>query len=409
MIDFIRGLLRWRTEKLVRHSSMLLGWMLLRAATQAMTVFLLTQILGVMNYGKLVSVFAIAAFFIPFVGFGLSNIVLRNGSKDPVNLQEYFRRAIYWWALTLMPIVIFSIAIFELLLPDGLPLLAAYAAIAVELGVVSLTELCARYRQAESRIGSYGAINAGLSIIRLSFIFIFFQFSIGNIENILLIYVASGLLYVLILKISLKIEISISSNFQKLMPVTSGLPLSLSAFAMRLQGEFNKPILAQTGFDLAGAYNVAQRAIDLAALPLQAIQESLWPRMYAHSDPRKIFWISSALLCIFAILAAFAIWLIAPLLTMIFGDGFDESVAIMRQMALLPLLQSFRSLLNFKVIQREIMPLIGWSCAAGALVGVVSLAFFVPSFGVSGAVMAAYLSESVMIIWLIFGMNIHKN
>src|SRR3546814_2019418 len=59
----------------------------------------------------------------------------------------------------------------------------------------------------------------------------------------------------------------------------------MAAFATKLQAEFNKPILAHLGFDLAGAYNVAQRASDLASMPLSALQESLWPRLYAQQNP----------------------------------------------------------------------------------------------------------------------------
>src|SRR3546814_15377469 len=69
------------------------------------------------------------------------------------------------------------------------------------------------------------------------------------------------------------------------MLATSGLPFSMAAFATKLQAEFNKPILAHLGFDLAGSYNVAQRASDLASMPLSALQESLWPRLYAQQNP----------------------------------------------------------------------------------------------------------------------------
>src|SRR3546814_18531870 len=71
------------------------------------------------------------------------------------------------------------------------------------------------------------------------------------------------------------------------MLATSGLPFSMAAFATKLQAEFNKPILAHLGFDLAGAYNVAQRASDLASMPLSALPESLWPRLYAQPNPLR--------------------------------------------------------------------------------------------------------------------------
>lgn len=408
MIKRLRELIYSMQGKLAYHSSLLLGWMLLRTSTQVATIILLTNILGVVGYGKIVSILAVTAFLVPFIGLGLSNILLRNGARDPENLPAYFRRALFWWAVTLFPVTLLSIILFEILLPDGLPRFAVYAVITVELWVASLTELCARYRQAAHKISSYGAITAGLPIIRLLSLCVLLIFQMNTVEFVLWLYVVSGLVYLLMLSRLLRLNSDTSTKKHETMPVMSGLPLSLSAFAMRLQGEFNKPILAQTGFELAGSYNAAQRAIDLAALPLQAIQESLWPYMYAHANPRQIFRMAAFLLSIVAIMGAVSIWFAAPLIPIILGHDFDDAINIARYLVLLPLLQSFRALANFQVIQRNLMKLIGWSCAAGAFVGVIGVSFLVPKHGVLGAVISAYLSEVVMVGWLLLGMKTYK-
>ncbi|MBK0113839.1 MULTISPECIES: lipopolysaccharide biosynthesis protein [unclassified Delftia] len=402
--DFFLGILRWKPGKLAWHSSVLLAWMLLRAATQAATVFALAHIIGPVDYGKFVSVLAVAGFLLPFVGLGLSNLVLRNGARDYQSLRFYFRYAAYWWLLTLLPLTLLSIIIFEWLVPDGLPTFAAYAAIFIEMCAISLTELCARYKQAVNKIGAYGAINAGLPIIRLMLLYILLVFFEPNVKSVLWLYAASGLLYIFLLKISFKIEIDRKlSQGSEPMPVTGGLPLSLSAFAMRVQGEFNKPVLAHVGFDLVGSYNIAQRTLEIVVIPIQALQESLWPRLYSYSDPLWSLKYFGAGLLLFALLCGGGIWLCAPWLSVVFGGEYEGAIEILRVIAWLPVFQVIRAMMNFCAIHYGITHQIGWSCLAAAFVNVIGVSLLVPLIGVKGAVAMAYISELTMIIWLSFG------
>jgi len=119
---------------------------------------------------------------------------------------------------------------------------------------------------------------------------------------------------------------------------------------VRLQSEFNKPVLAHLGFDLAGAYNVAQRTNEIVGMPLSALQESLWPRLYAHPDPLRQLRRSGLLLLLLATACGIFIWLAAPLLPLIVGSDFDKAATAMRSLAWLPLLQSLRSCTSMRSI-----------------------------------------------------------
>lgn len=372
--------------------------MLLRAAAQAGIVILLARQLGSVPYGQFVAIIAVASFFVPFIGLGLSHMVLRNAARDPTNEAAYFARALRWWVICLLPGSVLAFGVAALLLPHGMPLVLTSIVIAVELLSSSLTELCARHQQAQQNTHAYGAINAGLPLLRLmGFGLLFLASPRTDVANVLWAYAASSLCYAALLWWNLpKKKYSTEVRLTEPMSATNGLPFSLAAFAMKLQGEFNKPILAQSSLGFAGSYNVAQRAVDMASLPLLALQEVLWPRLYAQTKPMWQLRRSGLALLTLALMLGSIVWLTAPLLPHILGPSFADAVAVLRLLAWLPLLQTLRYLINFYAIHRTWMSLIGWAYAVGAAINVALIAVLVPRWNMSGAVAAAYLTELAM-------------
>lgn len=393
----------WRPGRLARSSGSLLLWMVLRAAAQALAVLILARLLGAAGYGRFVAILATAAFVAPFVGLGLSNIVLRNGVKDPAGLEWYQAKAMRLWRLSLLPAILVACLLAILLLPIDIPKLAAFSAIIAELVASSLVELRARYWQAEHRISNFGAVNAGLPLIRLvALSVLYFSAQDYDVQQVLWVYAAVSLMYCVFLWLPCR-KRQQGEPGAEAMAWADGVSFGMAAFAVRLQGEFNKPVLAHMGFDLVGAYNAAQRAADLASMPLSALQESLWPRLYSkRSTPHQLH-VSGLLLLLLAAFCGAGIWLLAPLLPRVLGGGFTDAVTTARWLALLPLLQSIRALLNFHVIQCARMKLIGWASAIGAVASVLGVWLLVPRRGIEGAVISAYVTEVVMMVVLVGG------
>src|SRR3546814_6349238 len=114
------------------------------------------------------------------------------------------------------------------------------------------------------------------------------------------------------------------------MSATSGLPFSMANLSMRLQGEFNKPALAHLSFGLVGTYGVGQRVNDLASMPLIALQEALWPKLYSHQDPLNQLRRTGIILLLMAAMCSSAIWLTAPVVPLLFGNDFNGITHVMR-------------------------------------------------------------------------------
>lgn len=394
------GLLSWRPGRLARHSGSLLLWMVLRAAAQSMTVLMLARLLGADGYGQLVAILAVASFVAPFVGLGLSNIVLRNGARDAGGLWFYREFAMRALRLSLAPGVVIACLLAMLLLPGGIPQVAVFCAIAGELTVTSVVELRARCQQAERGIGAFGAINAGLPLVRVfALLLLYVTFTNRSVEIVLWVYAAASFAYAAALWFPWR-KWQSGEPAKLPMVLAEGVPFCMAGFVMRLQAEFNKPVLAHLGFDLVGAYNAAQRIIDLASLPSSALQESLWPRLYAEDTSRRKLHVSSMLLIVLAVGCAISIWLAAPLLPLVLGKEFASAVSTARCLALLPLLQAIRSLLNFHVIRRNCTQLIGWASGSGAIASVVGVVALVPGHGIIGAVISTYVAEVAMLMIL---------
>ena len=399
----LKRFLHWRPGALAGHGGRLLGWMLLRAAAQAATVVLLARTLAVQTYGEFVAVLAVAGFATPLVGLGLANMVLRNAARDPKAAPWYLKRAFTTLAWTLLPVAGIAIGAALLLIPKGLPLVAMGAAIIGELLATPLTELAGRYRQAQHRLHAYGAISAGLPLSRLLVLGLLVLLAErAEIASVLWAYAAASYAYpVLLWRVVRPAPLLATGKPAEAMPIASGLPFSTSALAMRLQGEFNKPILAQAGFGLAGTYNIGQRVVDVASLPLLALQEALWPRLYAQPDPFPQLRRTGTLLLLLAAGMGALVWMVAPLLPLVVGRAHDDAIHVIRMLAWLPLLQVGRSLLNFQAIHHGRMHHITWACTIGACAGVGAVALLVPRHGMTGAALAGYISEITMVASLL--------
>lgn len=397
-------LIRWRPGGLARHGSVLLGWMLLRAAAQVATIVMLARQLGADSYGQFVALIAASSFFTPFVGLGLSHVLLRNAARDPAHHAVYLRRALYWWVRTLPFCAASSLLLVLWLLPGNGSLVMVCAVVVAELTAASLAELCARYWQSRQKTGIYGTIHAALPGIRLLALgLLLVSTSNAGTTAVLWTYAASSLIYAAVLLVTLPSNAEFpDARLEEPMTAQSGLPFCVAAFAMKLQSEFSKPVLAQAGLGLAGVYNVAQRAVDIASLPLAALQETLWPRLYAQADPARQLRRTGTALLALALALGLALCVLAPLLPMVLGASFAGAVDVLQMLALLPFLQVLRGLLNFGAIHRGRMQESGRAYTVGGIVSGVAVAALVPPFGVKGAAVAAYVAEAVMIALLLF-------
>jgi O-antigen/teichoic acid export membrane protein len=392
---------RWRPGAYARDGARIFGWLLLRAAAQAATVLLLARWLGAGGYGAFVAALAIASFFTPLAGLGLGGVLLIRGARAPALLTALQHRATAAWAVASAVVVPLALLAMASSLPDAQPLWALALLALAEVAAASWVELCARSAQAQHQAHRFGAIQAGLPLARLAALLAVLPWAAPTPAVWMVAYAAASLLYAVALAAVAR-RPRLAAPPDGTLPATAalvreGLPFAGGAVAMRLQAEFNKPVLAHLSYAQAGAFAVAQRVIDIATLPLAALQEALWPRIYATAAPNARLVRTGALLLLLALAAGLMLALAAPLLPALLGADYAAAADALVLLALLPAVQVTRNLGNTWLIANVSNAALYVVYAASAAAGVLLALLLVPRVGLDGAVAALYASEVVAI------------
>lgn len=125
-----------------------------------------------------------------------------------------------------------------------------------------------------------------------------------------------------------------------------GAPFVLVDSANTAQADIDKVVLGGYGLDVDnGVYAAAYRVADLANLPLGALVRASYSEFFRRGSAtlaeavryaRKLTLVATG----YGLVIGCALWFTAPLLGVIMGDEFDESVTALRWIAFIPLLRA---------------------------------------------------------------------
>ncbi|CAN7460843.1 lipopolysaccharide biosynthesis protein [Pseudoxanthomonas sp. LjRoot143] len=395
-----RNLANWRPGTLAWSGIELTGWFFLRAAAQASCIFLMAKVLGATNYGAFVAVMAIAGIAASIAGLGLPSVVLRDGARQPAELPLLLGRALcVWWRSVLVFALLTSLLATWTLPTVAAPVFAVHGMIFAEIVGVSLIELLGRAFQAQRKTRIYGALQAGLPLARLLALAGLWGLAHADLTTWLLAYIVVTLGYMGCAAWFTHCRIGWqTSNRNMWAMVREGIPFTASGISARVQAEYNKPLLAHTAFSHAGNFNIAQRAVDLVSLPILALQEALWPRLYADADHRRRLLAAGAALIVMSLIGAAVVIAGARLIPVVLGEEFRSASEFMVWLALLPLLAVLRNIGCFQLIAMGRTQRIAWVSTTGGVTAVVLSGWLIPRFGPNGAIWACYVSEVIALL-----------
>ena len=382
-----------------------------RALAQAAVVLLLARVLGPSSYGRFVTVLAVAGFLMPLVGLGAAGIVLREESRTPGGRAGLRAAALgLWWRTLCFVVPLGGVALF-FALPPPFPLRAGLFLLAAEVAASSLVELLARGEQARGHLGRYGIAQAGLVWTRL-LVLVALAVWLGahRLALWMIFYGVAGIGYAGVLGLLVLRPRPRRGGMSPWGLARQSWPFAAGSFGHRLQNEFNKPVLAYSGFGDVARLNVAQRAVDVVVLPLLALQEALWPRLYrSGGDRRRLRRLLAALLGT-AVLAGVGLrFVLAPLVPLVLGTGFAGAARLLGLLALLPLFQVLRNTSQVLAAARGRMRLVAGAAGAGAAAGVVFSLVLIPRDGSTGAVAALYGAELATVLVYAGAFLWHRN
>ena len=129
--------------------------------------------------------------------------------------------------------------------------------------------------------------------------------------------------------------------------LSEGLSFSLSSSSISIYNDIDKTFLVSLGqTTAAGIYSAAYRVVDAASAPIYAVYAAATPRFFREGTrgvrPARAFARTTLARTLpYSLAAAVALWFAAPLVPLLFGASFRESVVALRWLCLLPVLRAF--------------------------------------------------------------------
>jgi O-antigen/teichoic acid export membrane protein len=401
MLNKAKQLLARRPGAYLGSSAALTGWLLLRAGSQALMTFAMARTLGPSDYGYFIAIIAVASFFTPLAGFGLHGVILIRGARMPEHLPQLIGATLSLWAGSALLFSLCGIAVVLITFPQSTLATAVALLVLAEIVCPSLAELIARIEQSQQMSQRFGAILSGLALARLLAALCFILMTDADLAMWMMFYAIASLVFCAATLFWLFNTRQIRRPQQAQWNLLKeGLPFGIGALSMRLQGEFNKPVLAQISFAMTGNLNIAQRAIDLVTIPLIALQEILWPRFYASPDPlNRMRPALIGILCAAIGLGALLCF-VAPVLPFVLGQGYAESSNLLVWLAWLPSIQVLRNFTNALVVANGHQHKLTGLYILSATVGVGLNLWLIPKYAALGAIASSYLSEAATLLML---------
>jgi O-antigen/teichoic acid export membrane protein len=390
-------LLAWRPGGYLRASGALFGWLIVRTAAQTALFVLVARTLGADGYGSLIAVMAVATLFTPLAGMGGQALLVREGARNPQNLNIHLGDALRLWAVSVVPLCALAYALCRLLLPPSLAPWAVAAVVIADLAGASLLAVFSGAWQARQRMGTHGATLTGLIVTRLLAFCTLLALAHPTPNAWAVGYGAATGAYV-----ALAAALAVRAGGRPRCSATSiatlaatGFPFAFAASAIRMHAEANKPILARLdSVASAGVVGAAQRVTDLVLLPIQAMVATLAPRAYRYQAPhaRTVLQLGAPCFAV-ALGGGILVFMAAPWLPVVLGESYAPAVGVVRLLVFLPCLATARMLLTTLLAAQNRQHAFYRIYLPGVAVGLVVTVVLTQEFGVIGAVFGAYVSE----------------
>ena len=413
MTEIRTGWWYWRPGILARNTVFATAWQSVRLTLQFTYLILVARVLGVEGYGIFAGSVALAASLSPLVGWGFGMILVQEVSRSPQRFPEFWAKALLAVAVSGPAMAGVMLALAPLLLPvDGhwtvILLIAAAELLAMPLVVAGSLAF-----QAHERLGRTIFNHVQLNIIRLAAVALLAALGWGGLVEFAWAYFGATACAAMLSLVQVNRALG-NPDWTRGGLVgrrREGLGFSLSVVANTAHGELDKTLLLRLGgAAAAGNYSLANRIVSAATTPLVAYVLAIAPRLFRVGvtgvNAGSGYAIKLLLpILAYGVLAGCGIFVLAPLLPVLFGDSFSSAVPIVRALAALPLLLGISSLL-LAVLTCSGAQRVRVVLEVGVLIFNVALNLvLIPMFDIFGSVGASLASQfalAVMAVVAIF-------
>lgn len=382
-----------------------------RIPIQAIYFILIARSLGVQAYGAFVGVTALVAILAPFGSLGSGNILIKNVSRNESSFPEYWGKALVLTSLSGTLLVIFAVLLSILLLPASIPFALILSISIADLIFARLLDIAAQGYQAFQRLVRTSQLMILSNVARL--ILLVGLLLVTQRPSLIL----WGYLYLAGIFISAIVGICLVNRelggpvydrriiFSE---IKEGLYFSVSLSSQNIYNDIDKTLLVRLAtLDAAGIYGAAYRIIDVSFTPIRSLLYAAYAKYFQNgvNGLRGTLGFTSRLLPYaigYAILASIGLFLLAPLLPLILGDQYRETVSALRWLSLLPLIKVVHYFAADSLTGAGFQGVRTICQIATAIINVMLILWLVPIFSWKGAAWASLISDVFlsMTLWL---------
>lgn len=339
-------------EESLRQGSL---WMIsgqgVSIAAQALYFILIGRTLGSREYGAFIGVVAMVAALSQFSSLGMEMILVRNISRD----REAF--AVTWgqalailtggFVLLLAAAMVFA----HFALRPDLRTLVPWIALSDGL-LGKLVQLSSRAFQGAGRLAWTARLSALTNVCRTATAAVVWGWARRSAVHPTAhlwahVYWLSTLTVAVAAAIIVTTQLG-APRFRRIRgrDLSEGLSFSVAGSSVSIYNDIDKTFLVSLGqTGAAGVYSAAYRVVDVATTPIYSVYAAAAPRFFrigTGGAPAAAAFSRRTLgrTLPYAGIAAAAMYLSAPLLPVAFGPSFQESVAALRWLCLLPVLRA---------------------------------------------------------------------
>lgn len=418
MIDFIRRVKATVSSKargsMVKDSFWMLLSQAFSAVIQAAYFIFLARTLGAQNYGSFEGVKAVFHIAFPFIGLGVGDILVQNVSRDASSFARH-------WGDTLVALMV-SLAIALLILFPlttlFLPSIAAPFILLVlfsDLLGLKLWELTSK---------AFTAVHQMRRVALIKGIYVVGKFLAALAlplfppESRLLAWgglyfigsMGPGLIFYLMVNRAISAP---HFNFKSINIAQwkQGFFFSLSSSAEGINAQVDRTMLVampQAGPAAAGIYGAGYRFIDMGFLPIFAILSASYGRFFQHGEAgiKGTLGFARKLLpaaCIYGCLSAIALVLFSPFVSLVLGEDFAESSAVLIWLAPIHLLAGLQFLAADTLTGAGLQRSRSFVQVGAAMLNISLNFYLIPLFSWKGAIWATLGSEvfKTVALWLV--------
>ncbi|RRA48239.1 flippase [Acidipila sp. EB88] len=392
-----------RQSSLARNA----GWMLagqgLNVVFQAAYFILLARLLGTVEYGIYAGAIALVTILGNFSSLGSGTLFVRYVTADRKNFS------VYWGNILLSTFLLSGFVILGLKFFASHFVSSSSASIIVVVAIGEcfcrqLAYACGQVFQTYEKLKITALLNLLTSFLRL----------LASGALLLALHHATARQWaaaslIVSLLVSASAVFLVQRSFGRptfslrlaRQRATEGFGFSFSGSAASVFNDVDKTMLSHHHMDAAnGIYTVAYRVVDIGTMPVYSLFSAAFPRFFASGDnPAAARTYAERLVkrsVLMALVLAAGMFLLAPVLPVLAGKGFAESVSALRWLCLIPMFRSLHLSAGSALTGSGLQRYRTGSDVFVALLNVGLNLYLIPRYGWHGAAFASLASDGTL-------------